>query len=104
MYTQNIKPLDDKSPVSLTQHKQAVSDMSPKYRQKLPQLTSSQPFLSEGGIETTLIYDKKIDLPHFATLILLDTPEGVEQLRDCYFSYIAAAVDSALGIVLETRT
>jgi homocysteine S-methyltransferase len=34
----------------------------PKYRHRLPQLDATT-FLSDGGIETTLIFDDGFDLP-----------------------------------------
>ena len=47
----------------------------PTYRDALPQLR--QPvFLTDGGIETTLIYDEGIDLPDFAAFGLLDDETG----------------------------
>jgi hypothetical protein len=44
------------------------------YRQALPQL-SDRIFLTDGGIETTLIYDQGIELPHFAAFVLLERIE-----------------------------
>lgn len=37
---------------------------SPKYRLSLPQRAGGL-FLTDGGIETTLIFQEGIDLPHF---------------------------------------
>ncbi len=45
-----------------------------RYRDALPQLTRT-PFLTDGGIETTLIFHEGYDLPHFAAYDLL-TREG----------------------------
>ena len=78
--------------------------MTAKYRHDLPQGTSKHPFLTEAGMETTLLYDKNIALPHFAAIVLLETPEGTELLRECYLGYIKVAQANKLGIVLETRT
>ena len=41
-------------------------------------------FLTDGGMETTLIFHDGIDLPHFAAFVLLDTAEGREQLKPYY--------------------
>ena len=57
-----------------------------KYRNALPQLNGDW-FLTEGGIETTLVFDKGIDLPQFASFPLLDSPAGREMLRDCLRPY-----------------
>jgi hypothetical protein len=41
-----------------------------QYRKALPQLDGSL-FLTDGGIETTLIFHEGLDLPHFAAFDLL---------------------------------
>ena len=46
-----------------------------KYRTDLPQRRGGI-FLTDGGMETTLIFHEGIDLPHFAAFVLLDSPEG----------------------------
>ena len=48
-----------------------------KYRHALPQL-SGQLFVTDGGIETTLIFLEGLELPHFASFPLLETPQGAE--------------------------
>jgi hypothetical protein len=45
------------------------------YRHALPQLTGGL-FLTDGGIETTLIFHKGWELPDFAAFHLLRSPEG----------------------------
>jgi homocysteine S-methyltransferase len=45
------------------------------YRHNLPQLTS-KPFLTDGGLETTLVFDHGHDLPAFAAFDLFRKPEG----------------------------
>jgi homocysteine S-methyltransferase len=42
---------------------------------KLPQLEGGW-FLTDGGIETSLIYDDGLELPEFASFVLLDDVEG----------------------------
>lgn len=61
-------------------------------------------FLTDGGIETDLIYRRGLDLPHFAAFPLLDTITGRAALRSYYTDYmdIAAVNDSAL--MLESPT
>ena len=46
-----------------------------KYRHALPQRNSGI-FLTDGGMETTLIFQEGIELPHFAAFVLLDSAEG----------------------------
>ena len=44
-----------------------------KYRHDLPQRRGGI-FLTDGGMETTLIFHEGIELPHFAAFVLLDSP------------------------------
>ena len=50
-----------------------------KYRNTLPQL-SDKLFLTDGGLETTLIFHDKVELPYFASFDLLRTLEGTAAL------------------------
>jgi homocysteine S-methyltransferase len=74
-----------------------------KYRQNLPQLANGT-FLSDGGMETTLIFQEGIDLPHFAAFTLMATPEGREQLKAYYVRYLNIARQSRTGFILDTPT
>jgi homocysteine S-methyltransferase len=69
----------------------------------LPQLDGGL-LLTDGGIETTLIFDAGLDLPLFAAFTLLDTPEGTQALRDYYAPYLEVAARHDTGFVLETPT
>ena len=55
-------------------------------------------------METTLVFDDGIDLPHFASFPLLDHESGIEALRAYYASYVAIAAERGVGIVLDTPT
>ena len=46
-----------------------------RYRDELPQL-SGDLFLTDGGLETTLVFHEGIDLPEFAAFVLLENDEG----------------------------
>jgi S-methylmethionine-dependent homocysteine/selenocysteine methylase len=74
-----------------------------RYRDALPQL-ADVPFLTDGGIETTLIFHNGLDLPHFAAYDLLTRDGGAEALRRYFDPYAEIARDSGVGIVLETAT
>ncbi len=74
-----------------------------KYRNNLPQL-SDRLFLTDGGLETTLIFHDKIELPYFASFDLLRTVEGTQWLRAYFERYIAMAKQSRSGFVLEAPT
>lgn len=70
----------------------------------LPQLQGGL-FLSDGGLETTLVFLEGIELPHFAAFVLLARPGGREQLKRYYEPYLElAAATPGAGFVLETAT
>ena len=70
----------------------------------LPQLGGGL-FLSDGGLETTLIFLQGVALPHFAAFVLLRDRVGREQLLAYYRSYLElAATTPGAGFVLETPT
>ena len=74
-----------------------------KYRKQLPQLTNSL-FLSDGGLETTLIFHEGIALPHFAAFDLLKDEAGKEMLRRYFNRYAKLALGRGVGVVLESPT
>ncbi len=76
--------------------------MIAKYRHRLPQLDC--PFLTDGGLETTLIFHQGIDLPDFAAFGLLKTEAGRESLRGYYRPYLELARSLGVGFILESAT
>jgi len=74
-----------------------------KYRAALPQL-ADKPFLTDGGLETTLIFHEDTPLQYFAAFDLLRTPDGVRQTRAYFERYAAIATARGLGFVLESPT
>ncbi len=75
----------------------------PLYRRQLPQLGDSL-FLTDGGLETTLIFRDGIELPHFAAFDLLKSSAGIRRTYDYYVPYIRFATARGLGFVLESST
>lgn len=69
----------------------------------LPQLGDSL-FLTDGGLETTLIFHEGVELPHFAAFILLKDDAGRATLRRYYERYLEIAAAQGLGFVLEAPT
>jgi homocysteine S-methyltransferase len=67
-----------------------------KYRKRLPQLDGG-PFLTDGGLETTLIFHEGWDLPCFAAFLLLDSDRGRKALRDYFRRYIPMAIEAGAG-------
>jgi len=74
-----------------------------KYRKHLPQLGGGL-FLTDGGLETTLVFDQGVDLPHFAAFDLLKDETGVDTLRRYFNEYVAIARRYGVGVVLESPT
>lgn len=74
-----------------------------KYRNALPQL-SGDLFLTDGGIETTLVFHEGVELPHFAAFHLLQDPEGTAILHKCYSAYADIASQFETGLILESAT
>src|SRR5512141_2298546 len=74
-----------------------------RYRKRLPQLESDL-FLTDGGLETTLIFHDGVDLPHFAAFDLLKDDAGTGVLRGYFTRYAELARAREVGLVLETPT
>jgi len=73
----------------------------PKYRKNLPQL-GQKLFLTDGGLETTLIFHDGFELPCFASFDLLNSEKGRKALHDYYVPYIKIARDAGAGMILES--
>ncbi|MBO9436870.1 homocysteine S-methyltransferase family protein [Ruegeria sp. R13_0] len=61
-------------------------------------------FLSDGGLETFLIFDKGYDLPCFSAAVLLDTEQGRADLRAYFERFIDIAKASGRGFILDAPT
>jgi S-methylmethionine-dependent homocysteine/selenocysteine methylase len=74
-----------------------------KYRHALPQLGGDL-FVTDGGIETCLIFHDCLELPLFAAFHLLREKSGMEALRRYYRRYAAIAESNGAGFVFESPT
>jgi S-methylmethionine-dependent homocysteine/selenocysteine methylase len=74
-----------------------------KYRASLPQLNGDL-FLTDGGMETTLIFHEGLELPDFAAFTLLDSEAGRQAMRRYFRSYADLAERHGVGLVLESAT
>jgi S-methylmethionine-dependent homocysteine/selenocysteine methylase len=61
-------------------------------------------FLSEGGLETTLIFHDGFDLPLFAAFTLLDSDEGRAALHAYYRRYAEIGRAHGVPVILDTPT
>ncbi len=73
------------------------------YRNHLPQL-GGQLFVTDGGIETTLIFHDKLELPLFAAFHLLKDEAGTAALRRYFQTYGNIARSNGVGFILESPT
>jgi S-methylmethionine-dependent homocysteine/selenocysteine methylase len=77
--------------------------VSAKYRHALPQL-ANRVFMTDGGLETTIVYQEGIELPCFAAFDLFKDAAG-RAILDRYFrTYIAIARRNRAGFILESAT
>jgi S-methylmethionine-dependent homocysteine/selenocysteine methylase len=74
-----------------------------RYRHHLPQLSGSL-FLTDGGIETTLIFHEGLTLPYFAAFDLLKHDEGIAALQKYFRTYADIARRYGVGCILESAT
>src|SRR5215218_8678939 len=70
----------------------------------LPQLSGDRLYITDGGLETTLIFHLGLDLPEFAAFELLRDEVGTEALRRYFEPYLALARERGLGLVLDSAT
>lgn len=65
---------------------------------------ASRFYLSDGGLETYMIFDKGYDLPCFSAAVLLDTPRGRADLTAYAERFISIAKASGRGFILDVPT
>jgi homocysteine S-methyltransferase len=66
--------------------------------------TTAPRMVTDGGLETDLIFNHGLDLPEFAAFPLLDTASGRAVLRDYYTSYADIAARAGAPLPHETPT
>ena len=67
-------------------------------------LLADGPFVTDGGLETDLLFHHGFDLPQFAAFPLLEDPAGRAALDAYYDQYAAIARAAGQGLLLETPT
>ena len=63
-----------------------------------------QPFLTDSGLETTLVFLDGLELPYFAAFTLLESDEGQKRLRQYYRTHLQLAKAKGVGFILDTPT
>ncbi len=69
-----------------------------------PALLEGNGFVTDGGLETDLLFHHGVDLPEFAAFPLVEDPPGRALLRDYYDGYIEVARRAGAGLILESPT
>lgn len=65
---------------------------------------SNELFMTDGGLETTMIFHKGLTLPHFASFILLNDQQGRSNLIDYFHGYLSVAEQHDCVMILDTPT
>ena len=65
---------------------------------------NSATYLTDGGLETELLFNKGIDLPHFAAFPLVEDPIHLETLKNYYREYLDLSAKNGFGFILESPT
>jgi S-methylmethionine-dependent homocysteine/selenocysteine methylase len=71
---------------------------------RLPQLAGDQMFVTDGGLETDLVFHHGVELPCFAAFPLLQHSDTREVLRRYYAGYLDIARRHGTGFVVEAPT
>jgi homocysteine S-methyltransferase len=67
-------------------------------------LLQNRPHVTDGGLETDLIFHHGVDLPEFAAFPLVEHFQGRELLAQYYDGYADVAQRAGAGLVLEAPT
>ena len=67
-------------------------------------MTAPEQLVTDGGLETDLIFHHGIDLPHFAAFPLVGDDRGRDVLAGYYEEYALIAERAGVGLMLETPT
>lgn len=71
------------------------------HRKSLPQV-GEQIFLTDTGLETTLIFKDHFELPSFASFVLLGDVEGRKRIIEYYRAHAAIARTFGAGFIFES--
>jgi homocysteine S-methyltransferase len=74
-----------------------------RFRSRLPQLDGDV-FLTDGGLETTLVFLEGVDLPCFAALPLVADEAGRAKIMSYFEPYLVMSRERGVGFILDTPT
>ncbi len=67
-------------------------------------LTTTRPFLSDGGFETSLFFIDGFEAPEFAAILLMNNPEARRAMSAYFDRFLAQAEATGTGFILDTAT
>ena len=76
----------------------------PGKSQTLLAAMGDQLFLTDGGLETVMVFHEGVDLPQFASFTLLNTTAGQAMLTSYCNAFLDEAASQGAGFVLDTAT
>ena len=71
---------------------------------RIPWPAAETPIVTDGGLETWLLFQRGIDLPAFAAYPLVDDADGRAHLVEYYERYLAIAASVGAAALLEAPT
>ena len=67
-------------------------------------LTTKRPFLSDGGFETWLFFQRGFEAPEFAAIVLMDDGDARLAMRQYFDGFLNMAAAAETGFILDTNT
>jgi homocysteine S-methyltransferase len=67
-------------------------------------LRTVRPFLTDGGFETWLFFQKGFEAPHFAAIVLMDNDKARREMRSYFDGFLTMAASAQTGFILDTNT
>ncbi|WP_108682999.1 homocysteine S-methyltransferase family protein [Methyloceanibacter sp. wino2] len=67
-------------------------------------LRTDRPFLTDGGFETWLFFQKGFEAPEFAAIVLMDDEAARTAMRSYFDEFLSMAERAGTGFVLDTNT
>lgn len=67
-------------------------------------LSADRPFLTDGGFETWLFFQKGFEAPQFAAIVLMDDDDARQAMHSYFDGFLTMAARARTGFVLDTNT
>lgn len=67
-------------------------------------MTTTRPFLTDGGFETWMFFVEGFEAPEFAALVLMDDERARERMQAYFERFLGMAETAGTGYILDTNT